>query len=283
MADPKAFGDRIWLLQVPLEDYDVRGAFVLGDRCAAVWDTLSRPRDMRAFVPLIGARDLVIVYSHADWDHIWGTAGLPYRRARIIAHDRARDRFGTDVPVVLAEKRAAEPGMWDDVAIVPPGESFEREMAIDLGGLTLELRHLPGHTPDCIVGFIAERGLLLAGDTVETPCPAVPADSPLDEWIAQLARWASDERVRSVVPAHGEISGREILHANIAYLEALLSGHPIEPEGPLTPFLPRHPPRQPALAAGVSNEEESGVRSQESGAHSNPESRTLTTDSLSVR
>ena len=226
----------IWVRQVALEDYAVRGALLVGEERAVVWDTLSRPADMQPFLPLIADRHLVIVYSHADWDHVWGTAGLPYGRARIVAHERARARFASDVPAALAEKRAAEPGAWDEVVLVPPTEGIERRGAIELGGLSLELHALPGHTPDCIVGFVPERGLLLAGDTAETPFPVVPADSPLAAWVSELQRWASDDRVRAVVPAHGDIDGPEILRENAAYLEGILRGQPIEPQGVITRF-----------------------------------------------
>jgi len=226
----------IWVRQVALEDYAVRGALLLGDERAVVWDTLSRPGDMRPFLPLLADRHLVVVYSHADWDHVWGTAGLPYGQAPIIAHERARARFTSDVPAALAEKQAAEPGVWDDVVLVPPTEGIERRGVIELGGLSLELHALPGHTLDCIVGFVPERGLLLAGDTVETPFPVVPADSLLAGWISELERWASDDRVRTVVPAHGRIGGREVLVDTVAYLGAILRGQPIEPQGVLTPF-----------------------------------------------
>jgi glyoxylase-like metal-dependent hydrolase (beta-lactamase superfamily II) len=226
----------IWVTRVSLDDYDVRGVLILGERRAVVWDTLSRPRDMRPFLPMIGSRELVIVYSHADWDHVWGTAGLDYDGVTIVGHERCGERFGTDVPMVLAEKRAAQPGAWDDVVLVPPTECFEREWSLDLGGMTLMLRHLPGHTPDCIVGLIPERGALLAGDTVETPCPVVPADSPLSDWISELLEWADDPRVQHVIPAHGPMGGREILEQNVRYLEGIRAGQPIEPEGPLTDF-----------------------------------------------
>ncbi len=236
MGAVETIGQGIWLTQVHLEEYDVRGVLVRGDRRVAVWDTLSRPADMQAWAPHLEDRELVIVYSHSDWDHVWGTAGLPYSRARIVAHVSARERFGTDVPIVLGEKRAEQPGAWDDVVLVPPVETFERDCTIDLGGITLALHHLPGHTPDCIVAFIAERGVLLAGDTVETPCPVVPRESPLETWAAELRRWGADQRVLTVIPAHGPIGGREILRQNVEYLEGLMSGHPVEPRGPLTPF-----------------------------------------------
>ena len=236
MAFTETIERNIWSTRVALGEYDVRGALVLGATRALVWDTLARPRDMRTYLPFIGPRELVIVYSHADWDHIWGTSGLPHAGVTIIAHDQCRARFDSDVPGTLATKQRDEPGLWDDVVLVPPTETFSAEHSIDLGGFTVTLSHLPGHTRDCIVGFIPETGLLLAGDTVETPCPVVPADAPLDEWIGALRRWEGDERVRSVVPAHGPIGGREILARNIAYLDALRRGRPIEPSGTLTPF-----------------------------------------------
>lgn len=236
MGNTQSVARDVWVTRVVLDEYDVRGALVVGERRAVVFDTLSRPHDMRTFVPLIGDRELVVVYSHADWDHIWGTAGLPYQRARIVAHDLTRTRFDADVPATLTQKQAAEPGAWDDVVLVAPTVCFDREWSLDLGGMTLTLSHLPGHTPDCIVGFIPERGVLLGGDTVETPCPVVPPDAPLAAWIEELRRWAANERVRTVVPAHGTVGGREILKQTVEYLEGILNGCPIAPAGRLTDF-----------------------------------------------
>jgi glyoxylase-like metal-dependent hydrolase (beta-lactamase superfamily II) len=236
MGVSEALQQDIWLTRVVLDEYDVRGALLLGDRQAIVWDTLSRPRDMRAYVPFLAGRELVIVYSHADWDHIWGTAGLAYGTARVVAHRSTRERFETDVPGVLAGKRAAEPDRWHDVVLVPPTEVFDDGLSIPLGGMTLQLHHLPGHTADCIVGFVPERGVLLAGDTVETPFPVVPAGSALGDWIGRLRDWADQPQLRTVVPAHGPVGGRELLLQNIAYLEAIANGAPLEPRGPLTDF-----------------------------------------------
>jgi hypothetical protein len=39
--------------------------------------------------------------------------------------------------------------------------------------------------------------------------------------------------VRTVVPAHGAIGGREILERNVAYRQGLLCGGPVEVDGPL--------------------------------------------------
>lgn len=236
MSEPRVLERHIWFTDVALGEYDVRGVLIVGDERALVWDTLSHPRDMSGYLPLIGDRQLIIVYSHADWDHIWGTAGLPHQRAVIVGHKTCLARFAKDVPATLREKQLAEPGLWDDVRLVAPNREFDDETALDLGSMTLILHQLPGHTPDSIVGFVPERGLLLMGDAAETPFPVVPAGGPLARWIAGLQRWERDPRVRRVVPAHGPSGGREILRQNILYLEGLHDGHPAVPAGPLTPF-----------------------------------------------
>ena len=227
MVTLKAFRPGLWLTELALPDFHVRGAVIVGEQRVVVWDTLSQPRDMTPVQSLIGDKELIIVYTHADWDHVWGTAGLDYMGRSIIGQAECLARFSTDVPVTLQKKQSAEPGVWDTVVLIPPTTTFPSELALDLGGVTLTLHHLPGHTEDCIVGFMPEWGVLLAGDTVETPLPVVPSDSPLDQWLAALKKWAQDARVQTVIPAHGPIGGRALIERNIEYLQAIRDHRPI--------------------------------------------------------
>lgn len=215
---------KLWLTEISLGDFDVRAVLIPGKERMVVWDTLAHPDDMNVFLPMTRDRELVIVYSHADWDHIWGTAGLPDGNRTILAHDLCLERFLTEVPSILAEKTAEDPVRWQTVQLRPPTATFAREQAIDLGESTLFLHHLPGHTADSIVGFLPAEGVLLAGDAVETPFPMVPAECDLALWIEELCRWQEDSRVRTVIPSHGAIGGPEILAQNIAYLRRLLNG-----------------------------------------------------------
>lgn len=214
----------LWLTEVDLGDFAVRAVLIPGKKRVAVWDTLTHPGEMAALLPMIGDRELVIVYSHADWDHIWGTAGLADGSRTILAHDLCRQRFSTEVPGILAEKKVEDPVRWQGVQLIPPTTTFAGELTLDLGDSTLFLRHLPGHTADSIVGFLPGEGVLLAGDAVETPLPQVPAGCDLARWIEELCRWREDPRVRTVIPSHGAIGGVELLAQNIAYLRRLLAG-----------------------------------------------------------
>jgi len=236
MSHLHRFDSNIWLTEVSLGDYDVRGALIAGAERVVVWDSLSHPHDMTHFFPLFGAKEVIIIYSHADWDHVWGTAGLPYHHATIIGHAACLSRFSDDVPNVLREKQAAESSRWDAVQLIAPNLTFQQELSLELGGVTLMLRHLPGHTLDSIVAFLPEQGILFAGDTVETPLPCLSEQCSLAPWIAELQRWADDERVRIVIPSHGAIGGRDLLHHNIKYLQRLANHEPIEFSEPLSDF-----------------------------------------------
>lgn len=223
MTTLKEYQAGLWLTELELGSdvgFDVRGAVILGSERAVVWDTLSHPRDMLPIAPLVKDKPLTVVYSHADWDHAWGTAGLPSYQ-EVVAHQACLERFKQDVPITLQEKQSAQPGEWAEVVLVPPTRVFQDELTLDLGDITLVLSHLPGHTLDCLVGFIPAWGVLLAGDTVETPFPILNEGEFLDIWLARLETWANDPRVHNVIPAHGPLAGRELIQRNLKYLQGL--------------------------------------------------------------
>ena len=211
----------LWLCEVEYPDFSVRGALVLGQRCAAVWDSLTQPDDMAALSDILGEKPFYLVYSHADWDHCWGTGGFRRAPAAIVGHAECRRRFDDDVPATLRRMQLAEAGRWDAVRLVPPNLCFNTALSLDLGGLTLELHHLPGHALDCIVGWIPEWGLLLGGDAFETPLPVVNHVEILDEWLEGLEAWSAREELRQAIPSHGSCAGRAALTQSIAYLRAL--------------------------------------------------------------
>jgi len=219
-----SLGQGIWLTETALERpaIEVRGAVLVGMRRSAVWDTLCRPADMQPVIPLVAGHPLAIVYSHSDWDHCWGTAGLP--PGDIIAHAAARGRFAGDTRETLARMRAENPSTWEGVTLQPPGITFTGMLSLDLGGLTLELHSLPGHTPDSLVAFIPETGLLLGGDVLEDPFPFLTSPDFLTGWINGLERWAADPRVKAIAPAHGRFSDTSLIRLNLAYLRALERG-----------------------------------------------------------
>lgn len=234
MTELKEFRPQLWLTELHLEDFDVRGVVIVGSERTVVWDTLSHPRDMEAVAPLVAGKPLTVVYSHADWDHAWGTGGLP--SADVVGHAECLSRFSSDAPETLRRKQREQPQAWDGVTLIPPAMTFQDSWRLGLGDLTLRLHYLPGHTLDCIIGFIPEWGILLAGDTIETPLPVVNDDSPVDQWITALQGWAADPRVQTVIPAHGPVGGRKLIERNVVYLQSLRDGTAIETPEALEAF-----------------------------------------------
>lgn len=216
----------LYLTEHPAEVYEVRGAVILGKERVAVWDTLLHPDNMASVAELSQSKPITVVYSHADWDHVWGTAGLDYQE--VIGHESCKERFedANDVAAVLKQKVAQDAG-YNSVQLVAPTRTFRNTLTFDLGGLNVELHHLPGHTRDCAVAFIPDLGVLLGGDAVEVPFPLVYEHSPLGIWISKLEGWARDERIQTVIPSHGTPGDRELLERNIAYLRALREGQQV--------------------------------------------------------
>ena len=152
----------------------------------------------------------------------------------IIGHGACLERFDTDVLATLLEQQGEHPGRWDGIQLIRPTQTFAREYRLDGDGMTLY--HLPGHTQDSIVVFLEKQGVLFMGDTVETPFPCLEKGVPLSRWIAGLERWERDPRVQTVIPAHGDMGGKEIIRQNIAYLQVLADGEVPDVFEPLTDF-----------------------------------------------
>ncbi|GEM_PF-466221 len=228
--------ERVYLVKttfMPGEDWQVNGAVLIGDGQTVVWDTFSRPSDIAQLSPLFPQTQPVFaVYSHADWDHCWGTCGFPFDH--VVGHQHCLERFEQELPGTLREMNETSQNHWADVTLKPPDLTFADTMTLNLGGLTLELSHFRGHTIDSIVGFVPEVGLLLAGDTVEiVPVINDPQDVPL--WVENLEdriRRLSDQA--AVLQGHGNLTDKSLLNSNLTYLRQLLAGIPpaLESTGP---------------------------------------------------
>lgn len=248
----------VWIAERALEDgVNVCALVVFGADCAVVIDTLTCPEDMNPVLDLLDERALpvFVVNTHADWDHTWGNGA--FASETIIAHRFCRAAMLGEGPRVLARKRAEEPGRFDTVTITPPTVTFVEFLDIDLGGLTLSIHYLPGHTADELVVHLQEAGILFMGDAAEWPIPTA-RDGPLGPWAQMLRQWAAREDVYAVIPSHGPISDAGLLLDNADYLEALLENPDLEWEAP--PDAPDFYNEAHALNASIARRERTGER-----------------------
>lgn len=86
----------------------------------------------------------------------------------------------------------------------PPTVTFEDNLTLDLGGRTVQVRHLGrGNTGGDAVVYLPDEKILITGDLVVHPVPYTFDGYPRD-WIVTFDRLAAFDAT-VIVPGHGEI------------------------------------------------------------------------------
>lgn len=203
---------------------------VLTERYAVIVDTMINAATAGVLLEIArehqGRRQLLVVNTHADWDHAWGNhvfAGPDAAyQAPIIASRRCAARLRhRDARKELAAKRAAEPGRFDDVLLTPPTILFDDSLAITGGDLTLQLFATPGHQPDHMAIFIPQIATLLAGDAAELPFPFAESAAAMPQISESLARMAALDPGVALYCHAPVTAGPKVLEQNIAYFTTL--------------------------------------------------------------
>ena len=197
--------------------FAVRSFLISGRTEQLVVDSLMRPQDMEPFVEAS-----MVVYTHADWDHCWGSMGLP--RAWIIGHDLARKRLlATEACSVLKRWQERHPEFLQGAAIVLPSITFSEQMFIDLGGVTVTLSHCPGHTADSIAIQIMEHDVMLVGDALEDPIPYINEPGYVKQWIESLRSWGRSGVTKFYCSHSQHVLTRQYVIRTADYLEGMMT------------------------------------------------------------
>lgn len=201
---------------------------VVGTDGALVVDTGSSPAQGRAVRGLAeavaGTVPLThVAVTHSHGDHLFGLAA--FADLATWGHRGLGDAL-TRMPPSSAELAAL--GMdADDITL--PDNTLSLAATLDLGGLRAELVHFgPGHTTSDLVVIVPERGVVFAGDLLESAAfPSVGPDSVLDSWPRTLDGTLGTLRATSVVvPGHGPVmdqAGAFIQRAELAWLGGQLT------------------------------------------------------------
>ncbi|HLW01721.1 MAG TPA: MBL fold metallo-hydrolase [Ktedonobacterales bacterium] len=232
-------GQQPGLTEVPNKGWDERlRLFKAGDevdtsvlvtaRYVVIIDTMATPELAQAILesvqPSLEGRQLLVINTHADYDHCWGNAIFAgpdaVYLAPIIAHEQARRRLQSDEARRYLAPRQQAGARFANVQLVAPTITFTDSLRIDGGDLTLELIPTPGHTSDHIAVWVPELSLLLAGDAAEHPFPYVEEAQTLPILRHSLERMAA-LNAATVIPCHGGTTDPALLTRNIAYFEAV--------------------------------------------------------------
>lgn len=174
-----------------------------------------------------GVTDIRVVLSHWHLDHVAGTEAFAgcevIANARTLAHLSARK---------AAIEAGSDHGLPAIKPLILPDRVFEGRMVLDLGGETVELIEANIHSDDATVLWLPERGILLAGDTVEDCVTYVGAPEDFEIHLVDLARLQA-LGAQWVLPNHGAAEviaaggyGPGLLAATADYIRHLQADDP---------------------------------------------------------
>ncbi len=139
------------------EAHEATGYLVIGREKACVIDTMNGYNDLYKAVRKLTDLPLTVVNTHGHPDHIFGN--MYFEEAYINPEDLALAREFTEDPEFLKMCREKNRTM-------PPFREIRPGDIVDLGGRTLEVFALPGHTPGSILLLLREDRVLFTGDAV---------------------------------------------------------------------------------------------------------------------
>jgi glyoxylase-like metal-dependent hydrolase (beta-lactamase superfamily II) len=198
---------------------------VVGERRTLMLDAGSSAAHTRAFVEaLLSASDThanAVVYTHSDWDHVLGGAELG---GIVIAHALTAEGLielmhrdwsdeGLDQRVAgglssaqhVADVKAEMPSPRA-VEVAPADVIFHDGVEIDLGGVTVRVRHVGGdHSADSCVIYIEPDGVLFMGDCTS----ASPEGVMTPESVSKLRDVVLGSAAEHYIEGHhGSVSSR---------------------------------------------------------------------------
>lgn len=215
---------------------------IVTERFVLLVDTVINPQTAAQMLAwarphLERGRQLLIINTHADYDHCWGNqlfAGeTAVHPAPIIGSHLSSAKFQMpETKDYLAKMKELEPEIFGELVFTPPTLLISHEFVIDGGDLTVKLLPTPGHTDDHYSLYLPEINTVLAADAAEMPYPMARTPDGLPQMRDSLARLAALP-AETVLYCHAPVTaGRQLLLDNIAYFDlveakcraALLSG-----------------------------------------------------------
>jgi cyclase len=147
----------------------------------------------------VKASDIMIVNTHAHFDHTGGNALFP--SAKIISGAYTNEQW---------DKESKKTSRYPDVAL-KPGE----EKVIKIGSEIVRIRNMGrAHTWNDVVVYCEKRKLLVTGDLVFLDMhPALYTESGANvaSWIGVLDSLANRYKIKTLIPGHGKISDQSAL------------------------------------------------------------------------
>ncbi|SDN51697.1 MBL fold metallo-hydrolase [Allokutzneria albata] len=194
-------------------ELDLTVGLVVGDDGCLVIDTrgdLEQGAELAAAVREITPHPWAVVYTHAHFDHCFGTSAFP--GAAVWAHRLCHKdmvEHGSDELRKWSERYRAEGKVsiadaLDRTTLVMPTDLVDDRASLSVGGREVELVYVGlAHSSGDLLVHVPDARVLFVGDLVENGAPPQFGDSHPLSWPTALTT-ILDFDVVVVVPGHGD-------------------------------------------------------------------------------
>ena len=203
---------RVYAFIEPYQFQEAISYLIVGTKQALMFDTGIGMVPLRPVVEQLTKLPVTVINSHTHYDHVGGNwefdrilaIDSPYTRANMagfphenLATEVAPNAFCTGAPAGL-DTAAFRTKAWKATGVVKDGD------LIDLGGRTIEVLQVPGHTPDATALIDRANGLLWTGDTYyQGALWLYVPETDLDAYERSMARLvALVPNLKQLLPAH---------------------------------------------------------------------------------
>ncbi len=204
---------------------------IVGNRATLVVDAGMGPRNgqavLRELAKISKNTELYFTTTHFHPEHMTGVQAFPANTIviRPEAQQEEVDRKQPEFIHNFSQRTPELKALLQDVKPRPPDIVFDREVKLDLGGLTVRLVWLgPAHTRGDNFIFVEEDGVLFTGDAVVNRFfPIFPdADASGKNWLAILDQ-LDEFHPRTIVPGHGEVGDAALISIERTFLKSVQS------------------------------------------------------------
>ena len=196
---------------------------IVTDNGVVMVDTPQLPADAvkwRDYVATLGPV-LYIVNNEPHGDHISGNF---FFAGTVVGHAGTREAvLGTSTSQYLDMVKQMQPAslpLVEKFSFRPPTLTFTDKMTLYVGKHTIELMHMPGHTPSETAVYVPEEKVLFASDNVvRGTMPFITPQAVPFEWVRSLKRM-QELHPNVVVPGHGSVCDANYLAEMVSEIEA---------------------------------------------------------------
>lgn len=224
----------VFAIYEPHQAEEVISYLIIGHKQAVLFDTGMGISDIHRVTTRLTPRPVVVLNSHTHDDHVGGNWQFPFiygmdteftrKNAKGSREDAQAeitpDQLCGDLPKGFNPKTYATKPWKISLAI---HDGFK----VNLGGRTLEVISVPGHTPDAIALLDRENGLLFTGDTYyPAPIWLFRPETDLDAYGNSVKRLAAlAPELKLVLGAHNiPVAEPSVLPKLVAAIQAVRAG-----------------------------------------------------------